>query len=335
VEQPAGLYAEGRDRFWATHAGWPLLLFLLAFAGIEGLGLDRRLAAAWFFDQDAGRWLGSGAGDWWAHALLHDAGRWLVRGAASVALAVWAASFAVASLRPWRRPVGFAALAMVASVGIVGLLKAVTNVDCPWDLAGYGGTQPFVSLLGDRPDYLPRARCFPGAHASSGFALLCVYFAWRDHAPGFARIGLVGGVLVGCAFAVGQEARGAHFVSHDLAGAAVVWFVQLALYAWLLRPRRQRGSQPDARHAEGDHARGQATDDVSRPAQPQGRGDHAHQAWIERREIQRGAAVEQHVRHDDGRQRAHRRVTQRRLGAVPEADAVTEHQEGGARHQGR
>ena len=37
-------------------------------------------------------------------------------------------------------------------------------------------------------------------------------------------------LAVGIAFSIGQEARGAHFLSHDLASAAIVWFVQLALY---------------------------------------------------------------------------------------------------------
>jgi membrane-associated PAP2 superfamily phosphatase len=37
---------------------------------------------------------------------------------------------------------------------------------------------------------------------------------------------------VGLAFSIGQEARGAHFFSHDLSAAAIVWFLQLGLYAF-------------------------------------------------------------------------------------------------------
>jgi membrane-associated PAP2 superfamily phosphatase len=129
------------------------------------------------------------------------------------------------------------AMAMVLSVALVGGLKAITNVDCPWDLAGFGGELPHVALFADRPDYLPRAQCFPGAHASSGFALVAGYFALRDRAPAWARAWLGAGLSLGCVFAIGQEARGAHFLSHDLAGAALVWSVQLALYATWLRRR--------------------------------------------------------------------------------------------------
>jgi membrane-associated PAP2 superfamily phosphatase len=225
-----GLYAEALPSFWPRHVIGPLLLFLLAFAAIAAFDLDRRLASLWYDGARAGGWLGAGAGDWWAHELLHDAGRWVVRGIAALAAVTWLVSFAWPRARPWRRPAGFVAVSMVLAVGLVGALKATTNVDCPWDLAGFGGDRPYVELFSARAAYLPRAQCFPGAHASSGFALFCFYFLWRDRAPAKARAALCAALALGTAFAIGQEARGAHFVSHDLASAAIVWFVQLALY---------------------------------------------------------------------------------------------------------
>lgn len=215
-----------------------MLALGLAFLALELSGLDRRIATALFFDARTGTWLGTGGGDWWAHGLLHDDARWVVRGIAAGALLGWAGSFAWARLRPWRRDAGFVALAMIGAIAVVGSLKAITNVDCPWDLAGFGGERPYVPLFASRPDYLPQAKCFPGAHSSSGFALLCFYFLWRDRAARAARWGLIAGLLTGCAFALGQEARGAHFLSHDLASAGIVWCVQLGLHAWLLKPVR-------------------------------------------------------------------------------------------------
>jgi membrane-associated PAP2 superfamily phosphatase len=235
MNQGSALYST--RQFWRNHAGWPLLGFLLAFGLVEVLGMDRRIAAYLYYDTSTGHWLGTGAGDWWAHRLLHDDGRWLIRGIAAIAIGAWMGSYFVEPLRASRARHAYVALGLVLAIAVVGALKSVTNVDCPWDLAGYGGHNPYVSLFGDRPDYLPRARCFPGAHASSGFALLCFYLAWRDIAPRRAWIALGLAITVGIAFAVGQEARGAHFFSHDLASAGVVWCVQLALYAWLLAPR--------------------------------------------------------------------------------------------------
>jgi membrane-associated PAP2 superfamily phosphatase len=225
--------AEG---FWIRHAGWPLLAFALAFCLISFFELDQALARAWYFETSSGRWLGGGAGEWWARGLLHDDARWVVRGIAAAAFAVWLLSGKVSAFRAHRRDAAYVFAAMFTAVAAVGLLKAVTNVDCPWDLAGFGGSRPHVKLFADRPDYLPRAQCFPGAHASSGFALLCFYFMRRDRAPRAARAGLIVGVVVGLAFSIAQEARGAHFLSHDLASAAIVWFVQLALYRMMLTP---------------------------------------------------------------------------------------------------
>ena len=227
--------AENSAIFWRRHAWWPLLAFVVAFGVLEVFSLDRRIAREWYFNVHTAQWLGAGSGEWWARGLLHTSGRWVVRGIAASALVLWALSFAVAPLREWRRSAGYVLLAMLLATLIVGGLKAVTNVDCPWDLAGFGGHNPYVMLFADRPDVLRRAQCFPGAHASSGFALCCFYFVFRDRSRGLASWMLAVAITVGIAFSIGQEARGAHFISHDLTSAAIVWFVQLGLYAGFRR----------------------------------------------------------------------------------------------------
>lgn len=213
-----------------SHLWLPLIAFAAAFGALELLTLDPVIARAWYFDTHSLQWAGAGAGSWWARDLLHGGGRWLIRSIAAGAILVWAASFVVARARSWRRDAAFIAIAMVTATAVVGALKALTNVDCPWDLAAFGGHNPYVALFADRPDSLPRAQCFPGAHASSGFALMCFYFVLRDRNPRAAPWALGIAISIGIAFSIGQEARGAHFISHDLVSAGLVWFVQLALY---------------------------------------------------------------------------------------------------------
>jgi membrane-associated PAP2 superfamily phosphatase len=233
--------------FWRAHAWWPLLAFAVAFGVLEIFSLDRAIARELYFNVGTAQWLGAGSGDWWAHQLLHTGGGWVVRAVAAGALVLWALSFGVARIRPWRRQAGFVVLAMLLATLVVGGLKVVTNVDCPWDLAGFGGHNPYVALFADRPDALPRAQCFPGAHASSGFALFCFYFVYRDRSIRVARWMLAAAIAVGIIFSIGQEARGAHFLSHDLTSAAIVWFVQLGLYAKMLWPLTQRPEPAQAR----------------------------------------------------------------------------------------
>lgn len=223
--------------FLRSHVWIPLAIFSTTFGVIEVLSLDPVVARALYFDPISADWLGAGSGSWWARDVLHTGGRWLIRLIAAAAIVTWALSFAFTRMREWRWPAGYAAAAMLVATVTVGVLKAMTNVDCPWDLLGFGGQNPYVPLFADRPDWLPRAQCFPGAHASSGFALMCFYFVFRDRQRRMARWALAAAITIGVAFSIGQEARGAHFISHDLTSAALVWFIQLALYGWMLAPR--------------------------------------------------------------------------------------------------
>jgi len=222
--------------FWRSHLVLPAACMMLLFALVEIFRLDRPIAHALYYDAAAQRWLGTGAGDWWAHQLIHEGGRWLARLLGVAALFAWLGSFVVERLKKWRRTSGFIFAALALSVGIVGLMKLITNVDCPWDLSEFGGDRPYVGLFEHRPASLPRGECFPGAHASSGFALVCFYFALRDRSRRMALWALAAACAIGAMFSIGQEARGAHFFSHDLASAGIVWLIQLGLYAWLLRP---------------------------------------------------------------------------------------------------
>jgi len=221
------------NRFWIAHAAVPGAAFALLMLVIAGSDLDTRIADALFYDRGANLWIGAHTA--WANTWIHTGGRDVIRAIALSALAVLLGGTFLERLRAWRREAAFVALAMILSIGLVGLLKHLSNVDCPWSLAGYGGTHPYIPLFGDRPDHLSRAACFPGAHSSSGFALMCFYFLLRERSARAARVALGAGLAAGVLFAFGQEARGAHFLSHDLTSAVLVWYVQLGLHAGMLR----------------------------------------------------------------------------------------------------
>lgn len=217
--------------FWRNHLVLPALLLALAFAAIRLADLDLRLAEAIYGLGSHRTW--PGVDSWWAVDLVHTGGGWLVRLAGFAAIVAWLLCARVPRWRDWLPAWRYVAIAMIACAATVAGIKAATNVDCPRDVAPFGGNRPYVRLFGNRPDELPRAACWPGSHAASGFALMAFYFALRDRRPAHARAALVASMALGTVFSIGQQSRGAHFLSHDLAGGAIAWFILLVLYRWL------------------------------------------------------------------------------------------------------
>lgn len=225
--------------FWWRHARWPLAAFVVVASLLASMSFDFVLARAVFFDPVAVQWRAADA--WWANELVHSGGRWFIRAIAIMAIATWEMGWLNPRYAKWKRPAGYLALAIILSTSLVGLLKAVTNVDCPMDLQGFGGDRPYAGLLDDRLDALPRARCFPSAHASSGYALLALYFVWYERSRRRAVAGALLGMSVGLLFGIAQQARGAHFLSHDVWSACLVWLTCLTLYVHGFRARLYAG----------------------------------------------------------------------------------------------
>jgi len=232
--------------FWRTHLWLPLLLFVAAIAAIMMLGLDFRVADAWF---DAATGVFPARDAWIPRVILHDGGNRLIRAIAFIAFGIFLLGYGVSRLRPLQRPSLYLALCIALTAGSVAIGKQVTNMDCPWSLDRYSGDRPYVSLFHDRPAALPRGHCFPGAHSSGAFALFAFYFIWRRNRPQRARIALVCAGVLGTIYAATQWARGAHFLSHDIWAALLAWLVCLGNY--LLFNRRL---WPDER--TGDAAQG-------------------------------------------------------------------------------
>jgi membrane-associated PAP2 superfamily phosphatase len=217
------------ERRLIGHALVPGVAFIVIAALFATTDLDQAIAKAWAYDGALGTFPARNA--WWASEFLHTGGKYIVGALALPALCAWLASFFSAAWREYRRPALFTVASIAIAILTVDVLRELTNVDCPWDLAGFGGTRPYVPLFADRPDSLPHAACFPGAHSCSGFALMAFYFALRERYRVAAIAALLLAIGIGAVFSFGQEARGAHFISHDLWSAFVAWFVELALYA--------------------------------------------------------------------------------------------------------
>ena len=72
--------------------------------------------------------------------------------------------------------------------------------------------------------------CFPGGHASTGFALITGYFVYFETDSKRAHFFLISGLILGFSMGWAQMMRGAHFVSHNLWTAWFVWLINFITY---------------------------------------------------------------------------------------------------------
>ena len=194
------------------------------------------LAAAWLasqaLDQAWSSWLFHRQGDAWSlkrdillETVLHRGGRLASQLAWAGVLVATVLRWRAPSAVRWTCPAARLLVAVLLSTACVAWLKATTHMDCPWDLAGFGGDRPFVPLFAPRPEGLGAPACFPAAHAAAGYAWVTLYFFFLHAAPRWRHAGLAVGLAAGAVFGLAQQLRGAHFLSHDIASLAVCWAV--------------------------------------------------------------------------------------------------------------
>jgi len=217
----------------------PPLATALGVAALMDLGGDQ-VVADLFYRMQGNQWALESA--WVTATLAHKGGKW-----ASL-LAGLAVLLACVLTRKRHRRLHVALLylflALALSTALVAGLKPLTRMDCPWDLLRYGGSRPFIGLLEPRPDGLGTPACFPAGQASAGYAWLSLYFFALLYRPAWRRIGLATGLLAGLLLGLAQQLRGAHFLSHDLATAALCWCVSLGVFA-LMRGAVARATSHD------------------------------------------------------------------------------------------
>lgn len=176
---------------------------------------------------------------WLLAAVLHDGARVLAFAVATwLVLGIWWPTGPLRDVPRRARVQWFASL--LVAVLVVNALKHASRTSCPWDLADFGGTAPYVShwmwAAGDGG----RGHCFPAGHASAGFGFIGGFFALRAHAPRAARLCLWLSLAAGFLLGGAQQLRGAHFLSHTLWTGWLSWASAAALAALFTTRRAGR-----------------------------------------------------------------------------------------------
>lgn len=196
--------------------------FILLFVFPVGGTIDMQLIQPWVSQHGGFPY----KNDWFLDKLNHTYVKQLLTLVYVVFFFLWCASFKVEKLKPQRWQYGYMFWVSMLCTGIVGLLKAHSYHACPWYMTHEtptGFIWDFSATAG---------HCFPGGHASTGFALVTGYFVYRLYQTQRAWFYLVAAMIIGFAMGWAQMMRGAHFLSHNLWTAWVCVTVNLVLYAF-------------------------------------------------------------------------------------------------------
>ena len=86
---------------------------------------------------------------------------------------LWLASFKLEKLRPQRWLYGYMFVVSILSTALIGILKSQSAHACPWDMTEQTATGFIWNFTATH------GHCFPGGHASTGFALITGFFVFR------------------------------------------------------------------------------------------------------------------------------------------------------------
>lgn len=178
-------------------------------------------------------WYDVANGAWTIDPVVHRTWRWLFydgmkRGVAAVGLVsvVLFGCGCVSGRASWKHTGLLMALSCAATPLLVSVLKAVTGIYCPRQLVEFGGQAPYRHLFTDA-FAASGGRCFPGGHASGGFALTMIFFCLSGRRARIAA--LAAAMSVGWVMGLYQMMRGEHFLSHTVVSMLLAWQMDILL----------------------------------------------------------------------------------------------------------
>jgi membrane-associated PAP2 superfamily phosphatase len=166
---------------------------------------------------------------WLLEQVLHKSGRSLSVALGLLILLAIIGSYFLKGLKQYSKCLIYLFVSAATGTIIVSLLKRFTEVDCPWDLIQYGGTQEYIKLLDPRPLNRDYGKCFPAGHASAAYCWFGLFFLTRRYLPTSQGYALATVLCLGVLFGATQQLRGAHFISHDIWTAWICW---CSAYLW-------------------------------------------------------------------------------------------------------
>jgi membrane-associated PAP2 superfamily phosphatase len=231
-----------RIPLFRQHIGWlALLLTLPAPILSEASGLDIFLENIYYDAQEKTFPLLHNA---WFNAVFHDGLRTLLLFIPLAAIYLFVLGLIREENlrilpRNWRnvRMPGYLIVATLSGPALVGFLKDHTTHVCPSKLSLYGGLGAYQDIWSSPLfTWSSAGHCFPGGHASGGFAILAfVPLLDGKKRSAMVAVGLGMGLLMGWS----RMMQGLHFLSHNLWSAWICWACILLAYRFILAPHAE------------------------------------------------------------------------------------------------
>jgi len=142
----------------------------------------------------------------------------------------WFLSYRNEKLKKLRRNFILMSLSLTIVPLTISGLKNFSNVYTPSQTIRYGGSLPRVKVFESFPDdFYPtrRGRGWPAGHASGGFALMALYFAFIKKSMKF--IGLFIGLTAGWVMGLYQTFNGQHYLSHTIVTMLIAWILIITI----------------------------------------------------------------------------------------------------------
>lgn len=113
---------------------------------------------------------------------------------------------------------------------IIGSLKAISNTPCPCNIVYFNGTYPDIKVFDSYPkDFIQtsKAKCWPAGHASGGFALMALFFLFKN--PNNQKLAFGVALIVGWSMGTYKMLLGDHFLSHTIITMLMAWLIILII----------------------------------------------------------------------------------------------------------
>jgi len=113
---------------------------------------------------------------------------------------------------------------------VVGGLKNVTNTPCPKNINHYGGSYPDLKVFDSYPSDFKQEcsiRCWPAGHASGGFALMSLFFLFKQSSN--RKKAILFALVIGWSMGIYKMLIGDHFLSHTIITMLLAWAIILTI----------------------------------------------------------------------------------------------------------